>query len=806
MPSRHDFLRAIIDHLPAMVAYWDCRFANRAYESWFGVTPEELDGKHLTELLGPTLYELNRPYVEAALRGEPQEFERDFRNPEGGPPRHGLASYIPDPADDGTVRGFFVLVTDVSAVKRAEAALRESEERFRLTLDEAPIGMALVAPEGRFIRVNRALSEIVGYSAAELTGMTFQIITHPDDLDADLALVERLARGEIPRYHFEKRYVRKDGTIVDAMLSVSLLRGPDGAPRYFISQIEDVTERKRVERELQQTQERLELALLGANLALWDWNVKTGDVVSNARWAELRGYHPDEIRSHVDTCSTGVHPDDWPRVQATLRDCLEGRTAEHETVHRVRTKSGAWRWVLARGKVFARDDDGNPIRMVGTEIDVTERKRWEDDQTFLAEVGTILASTLDFEETLTAIARLAVRRLADCVIVDLVDEAGELRQVLVVHADPTKSHLGEQIKRHRLRGRRPFLGWAALETRRPTLVSEVDDASLRASAQSDEHLRALRELAPRSLITVPLLAREHALGGLVFVSSSPSRRYGAADLALAEELAHRAAMALDNARLYETARRATRLRDEVLGVVAHDLRNPLSAILTQATLLREAPDPARGEAIQRAARRMNRLIQDLLEVTRLEAGRLVLLRTTVRTSALLAEHVEAQRPLATADELTLQLDAPPDLPDVWADRDRLLQVLEPHRQRHQVLEPRRPDHRARRAAQRRGALLRRGHRRGHRLRRVAAPLRPLLAGAARRPPRRRPGAGDREGDRRGPRRPRLRRERARPRDDLLVHDADGRGEPQLASAMSCSSRFTASSSVDIAGPNEKRVY
>ena len=126
----------------------------------------------------------------------------------------------------------------------ANARLVESEERFRLALDEAPIGIALVALDGRFVRVNRVLCEIVGYSADELTRLTFKDITHPDDLDIDVGLTNRLARGDIPRYQLEKRYVRKDKSIVDVMLSKSVLPGPDGAPRYFIKQVEDITARK----------------------------------------------------------------------------------------------------------------------------------------------------------------------------------------------------------------------------------------------------------------------------------------------------------------------------------------------------------------------------------------------------------------------------------------------------------------------------------------------------------------------------------------------------------------------------------
>ena len=132
--------------------------------------------------------------------------------------------------------------------------LRESEERFRLTSDEAPIGMAIVALDGTFTRVNRALCELTGYSAPELTRLTFQDITHPDDLEIDVALSGQLARGEIPRYQLEKRYLRKGGGTVDVMLSGSILRRPDGTPLCYIAQMEDITERKRAERALRRSE------------------------------------------------------------------------------------------------------------------------------------------------------------------------------------------------------------------------------------------------------------------------------------------------------------------------------------------------------------------------------------------------------------------------------------------------------------------------------------------------------------------------------------------------------------------------
>ena len=152
-----------------------------------------------------------------------------------------------------------LLARERLAREEAESAnerLRESEERFRLTIDEAPIGMALVALDGHWVRVNRVLCEITGYSAAELMRLTYKDITHPDDLDTDVGLAEQLARGEIPRYQLEKRYIRKDHSIVNAMLNTSMLRGPDGAARYYIAQIEDITQRKRADEALRRSEKK----------------------------------------------------------------------------------------------------------------------------------------------------------------------------------------------------------------------------------------------------------------------------------------------------------------------------------------------------------------------------------------------------------------------------------------------------------------------------------------------------------------------------------------------------------------------
>ena len=187
---------------------------------------------------------------------------------------------------DGRWQAF---VRDVSERKLVEQALHESEERFRLTIDEAPIGMALVALDGRFVRVNRALCEIIGYTSAELIGLTSQAITYPDDLDANLALAGRLARGRFP--HSERQSLHPQGRH-DRRCPTQRVdsSSPEGAPRYYIVQVEDITERMRAEAALKDSEGRLTLALDSAQMGMWDLDLLTDTSVRSLRHDQIFGY------------------------------------------------------------------------------------------------------------------------------------------------------------------------------------------------------------------------------------------------------------------------------------------------------------------------------------------------------------------------------------------------------------------------------------------------------------------------------------------------------------------------------------
>jgi PAS domain S-box-containing protein len=314
--------------------------------------------------------------------------------------------------------------------------------------------------------------------------------------------------------------------------------------------------------------------------------------------------------------------------------------------------------------------------------DVTRQRRDEDEHKFLAEVGAALASTLDYEETLTRVAELAVRKLADFCAVDVVDDGGTVSRLRVVSRDPSKESICDLIRQIPLDRSRPLVIWSVLESSRPAVLHGLTP-EMRAAFASDPTCReTFRAVDAQAVLSVPLLAHGKLLGTMTFLSSTPSREYGPDDVRFAEEIARHAALAIDHARLYREARRAVEARDDVLGIVAHDLRNPVTSILIQSQLLvRQGAEPEGGAgkpaaAIHRSALRMNRLINDLLDVARIEAGRLSIEPSRVSASDLLSESVEAQRALADQTSLDLRLDAERALPEVWADRERLLQVFE----------------------------------------------------------------------------------------------------------------------------------
>jgi len=268
--------------------------------------------------------------------------------------------------------GLFALMSE--RLIRAQVQARAG---FDATFEQAAVGIALVAPDGHWLRVNRKLCDIVGYAQQELLQLRFQDITYPADLDTDLGQLQRMLAREIDTYSLEKRYVRKDGSIVWANLTVALAWTAGGEPDHFISVVEDISVRKAAEMALRDNQERLREAQRLACLGHWHWDLATGRHTWSEEIYRLHGCDPalpppafPEIRSHFV-------PESWPRLSAAIERCLQAGIP-YECDAEVLRQDRTHRWITIRGEA-RRNEGGCVIALQGTVQDVTQRKLAEEE-------------------------------------------------------------------------------------------------------------------------------------------------------------------------------------------------------------------------------------------------------------------------------------------------------------------------------------------------------------------------------------------------------------------------------------------
>ena len=396
---------------------------------------------------------------------------------------------------------------------------------------------------------------------------------------------------------------------------------------------------------------------------------------------QIFGYRAEEIvGQHLDVLIP-------PRFRATHRGHVEAfghgpvearRMGERREISGVRKNGEEF---PAEASISKLDVDGERIYTVVLR-DSTVQKRAEMAQRFLASAGAVLAGSLEVDATLRNIVTVAVPILADWCIVF---EAGgsSVRRIDMAHTDPGMQPLFDELLQAPVPGVVSDVVLRVVETGAPELIRAVDPAEFAAVGRTPRQLELLGMFTPTSAIVVPLLARGTARGAIGLFRGADAQPYDADDFTLAQDLAARAALALENARLYAAARDALSARDEILSIVSHDLGNPLSAIRIGTSLLlrrlsveeRESGGWAHLEAIRESTEQMERLIGDLLEVRRLDSGKLSLDARRLAVAPVLHTAADQIAPLAHARSVSIQVDVADDLPQVSADRQRLLQVL-----------------------------------------------------------------------------------------------------------------------------------
>ncbi|HEX4926075.1 MAG TPA: ATP-binding protein, partial [Bdellovibrionales bacterium] len=469
---------------------------------------------------------------------------------------------------------------------------------------------------------------------------------------------------------------RKDGSLIYTRAHVSALE--ISGRGYWVCVQEDITEKRRTETEYQQI-----------------FNLPTNLICiigpdgcfrkTNPAQKSLLGWEPEELLGKP--VADFVHPEDAARTASEMGRLFQGVPVITDFRNRCRHKKGGYRWISWSGTSI----DGQ-VYAIGT--DITPRIRAEEALRFLDKAGSILASSLDYRTTLTTVANLAISELADWCGIDILDENGRLQQLVVAHIDPAKVELARTLRElYPVDMNAPTGSPKVVRTGEPEFIPVVTDEMLVRAAQDERHLQIARELGLTSAIIVPLKAKDKVIGTLSFVSTDPLRIYDEADLSLAQELGHRAALAIENARLYSELRAkgasladAVRARDEFISIASHELKTPLTSLQLQSQIAERqykrgnmeyfTPDQIMGFVgmTKRQVSQLARLIEDMLDVSRMSLGRLMIERTEFDLHELLLETAEKLAPQFAEARTPLTVETQEPVVGTW-DRFRLEQVI-----------------------------------------------------------------------------------------------------------------------------------
>lgn len=279
--------------------------------------------------------------------------------------------------DQGKVVRVAGVAEDVTERHLAEEELRRSEVRFRATFEQSAVGMAHIGLDGRFLRLNDRLCSTTGYSRNELQALTFQDITHPDDLNSDLQLADQLWDGKIPSYTIEKRYIRKSGEAVWIALTASVVRDEQGRPEYGIAVVENISSRKAAEA-LRASEELQRMALAAAEAGAWEYEGSTGTQIWTPETFDIYGIDRSQKAPVFDDwLSRCVHPDDQDRLKAVLNQAIDAGGGAFRLEFRSPHPWKGLRWLMWLGRVVS-DSEYNIVRAYGINLDITERRQNEE--------------------------------------------------------------------------------------------------------------------------------------------------------------------------------------------------------------------------------------------------------------------------------------------------------------------------------------------------------------------------------------------------------------------------------------------
>lgn len=433
-------------------------------------------------------------------------------------------------------------------------------------------------------------------------------------------------------------------------------------------------ERQRIDSFLS-SEERLHTAQQTASIGTFEWNLKTGKFVWTPELEILYGHKPGTMKLD-ETWSKFVHEHDRDRVSKLAQHAAETGEDFHSEF-RIRWPDNSIHHLSARAQIF-RDTQGKPERMVGINTDITDRKQVERNLLFLAEASKTLSSSLDYQTTLNTVAQLAVPDIADWCAVDMLVN-DQITLVAVAHKDPEKVSWAREL-RHKQPPNRDAPGGLpqVLRTGKSEFYPEITEELIQASTKDPKILKLIHKIGFRSLIIAPIFRGGKPIGGITFVTTETNRLYNQSDLAMAEELASRASLAIENAQLYLESQNAIGIRDDFISVASHELKTPVTSVKIFTQVLQkhfeQLGDHTASTYLNKMDKQINRLtelIYNLLDISKIQAGRIEFNEKLFDIDTLVRETVEVMQ-ATTKHKLIIEGETHQQ---VFGDEDRLGQVL-----------------------------------------------------------------------------------------------------------------------------------